>query len=282
MLAHFTVFGALLHSSLSIFIIPQVPTVLFTQSYPLPQVYLDTGSVLAPNSGPVATPVRSEEPKEPKDDLLPEKFTGRLASRTLDLCYFLGNDIQSSHVACNKNWADGSAEGVRKYVNEMTFETNRMIGESNLKLVWKGPFSRHDATQRYPTNPAADVLSVANSGCDAVVFLVFNTFSKDCKTAVYGHTYGGFSQGGMCEANIGKGYTIVVDQGFMNDVWTGPQILAHHLLKMLVDDIKGEKTCPNQDSLLFAQLYPGVQKVDQCVVEKLNQSNVSQRPCMQN
>ena len=50
----------------------------------------------------------------------------------------------------------------------------------------------------------------------------------------------------MCEANIGKGYTIVVDQGFMNDVWTGPQILAHHLLKMLVDDIKGEKTCPNQ------------------------------------
>ena len=50
----------------------------------------------------------------------------------------------------------------------------------------------------------------------------------------------------MCEANIGKGFTIVVDQGFMNDVWTGPQILAHHLLKMLVDDIKEEKTCPNQ------------------------------------
>ena len=50
----------------------------------------------------------------------------------------------------------------------------------------------------------------------------------------------------MCEANLGKGYTVVVDQGFMNDSWTGPQILAHHLLKMLVDDIIGEKTCPNQ------------------------------------
>ena len=31
-------------------------------------------------------------------------------------------------------------------------------------------------------------------GCDAVVFLVFNEFAKDCKTAVYGHKYGGASQ----------------------------------------------------------------------------------------
>lgn len=50
----------------------------------------------------------------------------------------------------------------------------------------------------------------------------------------------------MCEAGQGSGYTVVVDQGFLNDVWTGPQILAHHIIKLLIQDIPGDKTCPNK------------------------------------
>ena len=103
--------------------------------------------------------------------------------------------------------------GVKRYINELTFETNRMLGENNLKLVWKGPYERHDSTTHAaPSNPAQDTLSVASYGCDAVVFLVFNKFSSDCKTQTYGHEFGGVSSGGMCEQNFGKGYTVVVDQ----------------------------------------------------------------------
>ena len=88
-----------------------------------------------------------------------------------------------------------------------------MLGENNLKLVWKGPYERHDSTTHAaPSNPAQDTLSVASYGCDAVVFLVFNKFSSDCKTQTYGHEFGGVSSGGMCEQNFGKGYTVVVDQ----------------------------------------------------------------------
>ena len=50
------------------------------------------------------------------------------------------------------------------------------------------------------------------AGCDAVVFLVFNKFDSDCKTQTYGHEFGGVSDGGMCDQNQGKGYTVVVDQ----------------------------------------------------------------------
>jgi len=128
-----------------------------------------------------------------------------------------------------------------------------------------------------------DVLSVSDYGCDAVVFLVFNKFSTDCKTKTSGHEYGGVSYGGMCEQKQGLGYTVVVDQGFLEDNWTGPQILAHHLLLMLTSDLKDtSKTCPLKESLLYPQLYPGEQRIDQCVVDKLNRSGVSLRECMQN
>merc|ERR1711945_83490 len=139
--------------------------------------------------------------------------------RTIDLCYFLGSDIFTSHVPCN---------------------------------------------------PSYDVQTVVNSGCDAVVFLVFNKFSSDCKTQTYGHEFGGLSSGGMCEQRFGKGYTVIVDQGFLKDAWTGPQILAHHLLLMLTSDLPDKnKHCPNQESLLYPKLDPGRQRVDQCVVDKL-------------
>ena len=58
--------------------------------------------------------------------------------RTLDLCYYLGDDVLKSHLAYNPNWGDSTPEGVRRYINEMTFEANKMIGLENLRLVWKG------------------------------------------------------------------------------------------------------------------------------------------------
>ena len=107
----------------------------------------------------------------------------------------------------------GTNEGVKRYINELTFETNRMLGENNMRLTWKGPYERHDSTvSAAPSNPAKDVLSVVNYGCDAVVFLVFNKFSSDCKTQTFGHDFGGVSAGGMCEQAQGRGYTVVVDQ----------------------------------------------------------------------
>ena len=98
-------------------------------------------------------------------------------------------------------------------------------------------------------------------------------------------------------------------KGFLEDAWTGPQILAHHLLLMLTSDLNdSSKTCPRKESLLHPKLYPGKdiyylsgyllshlilhfliyncflgqQRVDECVVDKLNRSGVSDRQCMQN
>ena len=91
-----------------------------------------------------------------------------------------------------KNQSISFFQGVKRYINELTFETNRMLGENNMKLVWKGPYERHDSTtSAAPSNPSIDVQSVVNSGCDAVVFLVFNKFSSDCKTQTFGHEFGG-------------------------------------------------------------------------------------------
>jgi len=202
--------------------------------------------------------------------------------RNIDLCYFVGKDIFTSHVRCNPNWADGTNEGVRRYINEMTYETNRMVGVNNLRLVWKGPFVRTETDQEQKGEAVLhDVLSVADKGCDAVIFLLFNHFSEDCETTTSGHKFGGVSYGGMCEVPQGRGYGVVVDQGFLKDAWTGPQILAHHLLLMLTSDLNDRsKHCPNKDSLLFPKLYPGEQRVDGCVVSKLKRSGVSRRACL--
>jgi len=213
----------------------------------------------------------------------------RNGARNIDLCYFLGQDIFTSHVRCNPNWADGSNDGVKRYINEMTYETNKMVGLNNLRLVWKGPYVRTEGVrteqgQLLEEGDAIryDVLSVARENCDAVIFLLFNEFSEDCKTTTTGHKFGGVSYGGMCEVPDGRGYAVVVDQGFLKDAWTGPQILAHHLLLMLTSDLPDKsKHCPNQESLLYPKLDPGKQRVDQCVVDKLTRSGVSLRSCMQ-
>jgi len=262
----------------------QYPTNPYIQvSQPLPGLKSDVSySTFEP--GLKFSPKRKTPLEDEKESESVPVPTARVAGRTIDLCYFLGNDIFTSHVPCNPNWGDGTNEGVKRYINELTFETNRMLGENNMKLVWKGPYERHDSTtSAAPSNPSIDVQSVVNSGCDAVVFLVFNKFSSDCKTQTFGHEFGGLSSGGMCEQRFGKGYTVIVDQGFLEDAWTGPQILAHHLLLMLTSDLNdSSKTCPRKESLLHPKLYPGQQRVDECVVDKLNRSGVSDRQCMQN
>jgi len=278
--------ATLLSVSNAYLVVPQMPQLYFSSPYVyspyiVPQLYSTVS--FGPGAGAIFTPTRSGPVK---DSILPADtiYAGRATPRTVDLCYFLGNDIAKSHVACDKDWADGTAEGVKKYINELTFDTNRVLGEKNLVLAWKGPFVRHDAEySRYPSNPAQDTASAASQGCDAVVFLVFNEFKNDCTSAVAGHQYGGINQGGMCEAAKGSGYAVVVDQGYLDNVWTGPMILAHHLVKLLIADLAAqEQTCPDQGSLLFSELRPGKQRVDQCVVEKLNKSGVSNRPCLQN
>jgi len=263
----------------SLVLLPARPMV-FTPLYPLVAPAPPSVSRLPP--GLSLSPTRSSSSSNLTRNIgpVPQLYS---AARNLDICYFLGSDIFTSHVPCNPNWGDGTNEGVRRYINELTLETNRMLGENNFRLAWKGPYERHDSqTHSAPSNPSHDVLSVKDYGCDAVVFMVFNKFSQDCETQVEGHEFGGLSQGGMCEQANGLGYTVVVDQGFLEDAWTGPQILAHHLLLMLTSDLHRTevKTCSDKGSLLHPQLYPGQQRVDQCVVDKLNRSKVSLRTCM--
>ena len=42
----------------------------------------------------------------------------------------------------------------RRYINEMTLETNKLIGLDNMRLTWKGPYERHDFQEKYPGNPS--------------------------------------------------------------------------------------------------------------------------------
>merc|ERR1712106_1242645 len=187
----------------------------FPQVQPKSDLNLEDGVQSSFEAGSKFSPTRNVK-LEPLTPFVP--YLGRAATRNLDLCYFLGADIFKSHVRCNPNWADGSAEGVRKYINELTFETNQMLGLNNFRISWKGPYGRHDFTNSTPTNPQRDVYQIANSNtkCDAIVFLVFNQFADDCETETYGHDFGGRSYGGMCDQSKGEGFAVVADQGYLN------------------------------------------------------------------
>ena len=132
--------------------------------------------------------------------------------------------------------------------------------------------------------------------CDAVVFLVFNDFVE--QNATDGHKFSGFVKGAPCESHLGSGYLVMVDQGFWGNEWTGPQILAHQLLRLLTADVcaglkpyenKQVNTkvhwntncfCQNEESLLHPYIKPGEQYLDQCVIDKLNKSDISLRQCL--
>ena len=115
--------------------------------------------------------------------------------------------------------------------------------------------------------------------------ITYKIFSLSAKIVfLFKYCYYLFTVGGPCEAAQEKGYTVIVDQGFKGEVWMGPQILAHHLLLMLTSDLYASndprRYCPNRNSLLHKNILAGEQKLDQCVVNKLNQSNIGLRPCL--
>ncbi|CAB4062547.1 unnamed protein product [Lepeophtheirus salmonis] len=242
-------------------------------------------------------PFSGKKPSKKKDySPVPESLTKFLRKnsfdlwrdrRSLDICYFLGNDILKSHLIYNENWGDETVEGVKRYINELTYQANRLLGLENIRLTWKGPFDRHDKNLRYPEDPEHDSKSVSSS-CDVAIFLVFNDYSTGLDATTNGHLYSGFTKGGACELGEGKGYAVIVDQGFLGDTWVGPQILSHYLLLLLTSDLydgslgyKESKYCRTRESLLYRDIIIGSQKIDICIVDKLNRSNVSERSCMQ-
>ena len=60
------------------------------------------------------SPRRANPENVTEDEDVVSLGLGRIAGRNLDLCYFLGNDIFTSHVPCNPNWGDGTNEGVNR------------------------------------------------------------------------------------------------------------------------------------------------------------------------
>jgi len=208
------------------------------------------------------------------------------AATNITMCYYLGDDIESSHLQYNDQWKYDryNLNGLYNYINQLTLGTNTLLGLHNYKLKWKGPYGRTDKSSKYPSSEHLeyDTYQASLVGCDVVVFLVFNDFSTGQNTD--GHKYSGFAVGAPCEAAQKSGYTVIVDQGFYGDVWMGPQILAHHLLLMLTADIypanDSRKYCSNEYSLLHNNIKAGEQYLDQCIIDKLNESNISIRPCL--
>jgi len=212
--------------------------------------------------------------------------TDQSALTNITMCYYLGDDIETSHLQYNDQWKYDSRNlnGLYNYINQLTLGANTLLGLHNYKLKWKGPYGRSDKAEKYPSsdNLKYDVLQASTVGCDVVVFLVFNDFSTGQNTD--GHKYSGFANGAPCEASQASGYTVIVDQGFYGDVWMGPQILAHHLLLMLTADLfqpnDPRRYCNNEYSLLHKNIKAGEQYVDQCIIDMLNNSDISIRQCL--
>jgi len=208
------------------------------------------------------------------------------AATNITMCYYLGDDIESSHLQFNDQWKYDryNLKGLYNYINQLTLGTNTLLGLHNYKLKWKGPYGRTDKASKYPSTEHLqyDTYQASLVDCDVVVFLVFNDFSTGQNTD--GHKYSGFAVGAPCEASQKSGYTVIVDQGFYGDVWMGPQILAHHMLLMLTADLYAandpRRYCPNEYSLLHKNIKAGEQYMDQCIIDKLNESNISIRPCL--
>ena len=48
----------------------------------------------------------------------------------LDLCFYLGDDVKSSHVMCNANWNNDTAEGWAQYIDDLGYATEAILSES--------------------------------------------------------------------------------------------------------------------------------------------------------
>lgn len=191
--------------------------------------------------------------------------TGASAISELTICYWIGDDITRSFLTNNKDWN----KGIERYLNELTFETNKLLGSNNFKIDWKGPFHYELGNGGEPEM----TIQSSVEGCGAAVFL--RAADSDGK-----RNYGGKRIGGACETKYGKGYVVMVDQGFIGDVWVGPQILAKHILGLMTSDLFSS-TCQYRDSLLYPKLHPGKQRLDDCALGLLNKSSVRKRQCLQ-
>ena len=112
----------------------------------------------------------------------------------MTLCYFLGDDVQKSHLQFIPKWEFTNGidmSGLHTYINELTLGANKLLGLQNYQLAWKGPYARLDKEKRYPDRLKEDTKRVAHLGCDAVVFMVFNDFSSGQNQV--GHKYSGFA-----------------------------------------------------------------------------------------
>ena len=112
----------------------------------------------------------------------------------MTLCYFLGDDVQKSHLQFIPKWEFTNGvdmSGLHTYINELTLGANKLLGLQNYQFAWKGPYARLDKEKRYPDRLKEDTKRVAHLGCDAVVFMVFNDFSSGQNQV--GHKYSGFA-----------------------------------------------------------------------------------------
>merc|ERR1711997_132912 len=239
-------------------------------------------------------------PDQPVEGRSPSSRSSYQTSITL--CYFVGDDILKSHLMYNKKWAfvpKQSTSGLTRYINDLTLAANKLLGQDNFQLAWLGdgssqqgllPFSRHSPSESLSDEHLdSDVKGNAHRGCDANIFLLFNDFATQQVTD--GFKYSGLLKGAPCDGWKGEGYAVVADQGYSDDVWVGPQVLAHFLLRLLTADIchtdpNGHQGwshscfCPDNASLLNPYVRPGAQYLDKCAVDKLNQSNISSRQCL--
>jgi len=220
----------------------------------------------------------------------------------MTLCYFVGDDILKSHLMYSEKWAfvpQKYTAGLTRYINDLTLAANKLLGQDNFQLAWLGdgsssqgllPFSRHSPTESLTDKYLEyDVKGNAHRGCDANIFLLFNDYSS--QQVSEGFKFSGLTKGAACDAQKGEGYAVVADQGYSDEVWVGPQVLAHFILRLLTADIchtdpnghqgwSHDCFCTSETSLLNPYVRPGIQYLDVCAAEKLNLSGISSRQCL--
>jgi len=206
----------------------------------------------------------------------------------LTICYFVGDDISGdgSFVMKNQNWnnteiGDKGPKGIETYLNELTYDANKLVGLNNFKIDWKGPFDNENKlTQDTGSWTQERVIESSKEGCGAVVFLYVPNDLDETNA-----NYGGVSIGGACETKEGHGYIRMVDRGFIGDGWVGPQLLAHFILRLMTSDVCASADdpkcyCSSKDSLLHPRMYLGSQTLDSCALGLLNKSSISKRKCL--
>ncbi|TRY73302.1 hypothetical protein TCAL_15784 [Tigriopus californicus] len=244
---------------------------------------------------------------------------------TVDLCYYFGYDFQDSHVRCDTRWNPNSPGPIRDlytaqidYLNELTLVANQYLNRvdqdwsvknDNFLLTWRGAWNRSDYFLNYPENSQQERQSIGgdiyvnrNYGCDVNIFMHFNTYEDCFSSTSTGQEHSGIASGAACESQFGNGYAKVVDQGYLDGYWVGPQILAHHILLLLTTDLyvngyqdtyltpeqlnqlpplgQYPQNCPNPSSLLHSEIYSGQQWRGDCIGERLQTSRIPIRPCL--